>query len=68
MTKMTLGLEPRALNGEEMTLGRKLEKRLWVMSVGICELSALNGKEMTVGHKCEKQVWVVSSRLQMEKK
>ena len=68
MRKTTLGLELMALNGEEMTLGRKLEKRLWVMSVGICELSALNGKEMTVGHKCEKQVWVVSSRLQMEKK
>ena len=35
MRKTTLGLELRALNGKEMTLGNKLEKRLWVVTSGL---------------------------------
>ena len=35
MNKTTLGHEPRALNGKEIILGHKCEKRLWVVSSGL---------------------------------
>ena len=41
-----MGCELQALNGNNMTLGRKLR--------------ALNGKEITLGHKLENKLWVVS--------
>ena len=46
MRKTTPGLEVKALNGKEMTLGHKLK-----ITTLRHELNALNGKEVTLGHR-----------------
>ena len=46
MRKTTPGLEVKALNGKEMTLGHKLK----TTTLGH-QLRALNGKEVTLGHR-----------------
>ena len=45
MRKTTLGRELRALNGKEMTLGHKSQKRVCVVS------SRLKIEKMTLGRK-----------------
>ena len=46
MRKSTIGHEPRALNGNELTLGHKREKT----ALGR-EVRAPNGKEITLSHQ-----------------
>ena len=46
MRKTTVGLELRALNGKEITLGHKRERTTMGHDV-----KALNGMQMNLGHK-----------------
>ena len=55
MRKTTLGLELKALNGEEMTLGHKWE----TMTLGR-EVGALNEKEMTLGDNWDERLYIMS--------